>query len=628
MPEHRRNTEVLEMPSPYGGEDSAHAPYSGFDRSHNRFESSNDNAALIDLRSFRLTRRQTVLSIGFATGAVVALFSMLNGSSLYQAESRIFVDVKQAQIQSGASASPSMDPETVSRIVNEKLLVITSQPVLTKVVENLGLQRTRLFNNEDDTDLATSFAAWYRSFFQKEPLGSVGVEYSDPQDQLERAVSLTPSEDSAVIAINVTTNKARTSALIANQFAEVLKQAENKPAPVSTITQSDLDMMLIRVQKADRDVSDFQVQTPIVDRSNDVSEITNELSDLRDKMQIIQKNIDLLKKSGSNAATLNVIPEDLLTAKLFGLKGQIRDAQSKVIQLQQNLGPKHPDLLAAQKAVDAFTADIKKELPSLAKVLDADLTNKKAAETLLAQELENRTKNASSDSSTNKPSLDDLQKQAETLHSQYASMVLNGPNRKAPDPIIRLVSKATVPTSPIRAGFATTFFAVLVGGFIGTLIAGLGYIGRSDIFWPQEEVQPPRYHLAEQHSEEQQAPEEDVDSYLAELSLAEAALEAREKELELREILLLNSRLERLTGMLDRANDGLAVHVPLELEPRQYPAPAEDLYERVYSQAANVSYPVSTQIISDFDNSRDLDRVRDDLRSLRGKVARYAGKRA
>jgi len=266
-------------------------------------------------------------------------------------------------------------------------------------------------------------------------------------------------------------------------------------------------------------------------------------------------------------------------------------------------------------------------LPNLAKGLDADLTNKKAAETLLSQELENRKSDLSADLASNGPSLDDLQKQAETLHSQYAAMVLNGPNKKAPDPVIRLVSKASVPTSPVRSGFATTLFAVLVGGFIGLLVSALSFIGRSDLFSPPQVQQHVHYDYAEQEDEEQPVPDEEMDAYLAELSLAEAALEAREKELELREILLLNSRLERLAGMLDRANDGLSVQLPVEMEPRQYPSPAEDLYERVYSQAANVSPPVSVSAHSEFDTTRDLERVRNDLRALRGKVVRYAGGR-
>ena len=246
---------------------------------------------------------------------------------------------------------------------------------------------------------------------------------------------------------------------------------------------------------------------------------------------------------------------------------------------------------------------------------------------MLSQELENRKSDLSAGLASNGPSLDDLQKQADLLHSQYAAMVLNGPNKKAPDPVIRLVSKASVPTTPVRAGFATTLFAVLVGGFIGLLVSALSFIGRSELFSPPQVQQPVNYDYVEQEEEEQPVPDEEMDAYLAELSLAEAALEAREKALELREIQLLNSRLERLAGMLDRANDGLAVQLPVEMEPRQYPAPAEDLYERVYSQAANISQPVSVSAHSEFDTTRDLERVRNDLRALRGKVVRYAGGR-
>jgi len=369
MPEHRRKSEVVEMPAPQGGDDGYAARYVGYDPRHNHFYPTNDNAIVPDFRLFRPTRKQLVLSSGFGLGALFALIAMFNGSTLYQAESRIYVDVKQAQIQSGLSSSPSMDPETVSRIVNEKLLEITSQPILSKVSENLGLQKTRLFNGEDDSDILTSFSAWYRSFFQREPLADIGSEYADSSEQLERAISLAPNEDSSVISIKVTTSKARTSAMIANQVAEVLKQTENQPAPVSSITQSDLDAMLVKVQEADQDVANFQVQTPIIGKSNDDSELKSELSDLRDKIQIVQKNVDLLKKSGSNVATLNVIPDELLTAKLFGLKGQLQDAQGRVVELQQNLGPKHPDLLAAQKAVDMITADIKKNCRTLPRAL-------------------------------------------------------------------------------------------------------------------------------------------------------------------------------------------------------------------------------------------------------------------
>jgi hypothetical protein len=295
-----------------------------------------------------------------------------------------------------------------------------------------------------------------------------------------------------------------------------------------------------------------------------------------------------------------------------------------VSELSQNLGPKHPDLLAAMKIVDSLTADIRKELPSLIKTLEADLADKKSTEAGLVEQLQSLQGSAASLPASAATTLEDLQRQSETLHAQYAAMQANGPNQKAPDPVIRLVSKATVPTNPVQAGGLTTLFASLVGGVLGMLTAALALLGNADRIFSAQRPAPRTWAAPSADLyDEQDYPDERDDDYLDDLSRVEAELEAREKELELQEMITLNARLERLAGLLDQSRDDPQDARSYRPEHRSYPKPNENLYNQVYSKAANRHSPAAA--LNDPDTDSELAQVRRELRSLRGKVARYAG---
>jgi capsular exopolysaccharide synthesis family protein len=316
---------------------------------------------------------------------------VLSLTPMYTAKVSLLIESEQANVLSieevyGIDSSRKEYFETQYEILR-------SRQIAERVVERMQLQDNPFFNKDlfdENKGALDSIVDGVKQsikaalpFLPQEPLVTLTEEELQASRKsfattlLVESTSVAPVKNTQVVQVSIETPSARLSADIANTVADVyiesyldakLEMTEKATAWLNTSLQG----LRTKLDEAEAKLSDFYEQEQLVDIDGVVGLASEELQQLSDQLleaQVaLQRNqaiYEQVNRQGLSVNELASVPEVLNHPSIQSVKREEVIAQSKVSELREIYGPKHPVMIAANAELNSILSSLRQQVANL-----------------------------------------------------------------------------------------------------------------------------------------------------------------------------------------------------------------------------------------------------------------------
>lgn len=331
-----------------------------------------------------------ILGLAFFLTMLVGLI-VLSLTPLYNAKVSILIEAEQTNVLSieevyGLDSSRKEYFETQYQILR-------SRQIAQRVVERMQLHENEFFNKDiidENQGAFVSFIEGTKNFLKSLlPFLPQQVIEERTEEQLiagrkSYATSLlmsrtlvTPLKNTQVVEVSIETPNARLSADIANEMADVyienylVAKLEMTEKATKWLNES-LQGLRAKLDEAEKRLADFDEAEQLVDVDGVVGLASDELQQLSDQLidaQVLlnqnQAIYEQVNRQGLSIAELTSVPEVLNHPSIQSVKREEILAQSRVSELKEVYGPKHPIMIAAQAEFNSIQNSIREQISNL-----------------------------------------------------------------------------------------------------------------------------------------------------------------------------------------------------------------------------------------------------------------------
>ncbi len=414
-------------------------------------------------------------------GAVLGVMIALATPHKYESVSQFVLDPRELRLTDTDFLPQSYSAESILALVDSQVQIVDSSPVLQAVVTNLDLADDPEFNG---TAAGGVFGAveMLRSLIGGK--SKTASDYNNLAVQsLSRQVQVYRGEKTFIVYVAVKTEDAEKSARIANEIVDVyiVKQQESQSAlfertAVSFGTQ--LDALRKDVEAAERRVEEYKAKFDLVDAGGNlisdeqIITLNQQLAQLRAQKVEIQVKADSARQVDINALLTGTSPEILGSTTIGELRAEYASAKRISDSLATSLGPRHPQRIAAEQALDTARAEINNELRRIVESTQTELRRVIRSEQQVATDLA-VLKSKHATTSGDLVQLRELEREANATSAIYVSFLKRARETREQQSLntsnIRVISAATPALK--SSGPSRKFIAI--GGLLAGLFGGL-----------------------------------------------------------------------------------------------------------------------------------------------------------
>ncbi len=352
-----------------------------------------------------------------------------------------------------------------------KLKIITSNQVLTRVVDEMGLRDDPEFNVE--------------SGIIPNIKGLFGVKPSDPAAltalrNLHLKTAAKRNDRSFVIDIMASADTperaTRLADALANAYVEEQAGANaNFNRRISEAMTSQLERLRNAVNQSEQAVAAYKAANNLVGARNrlvteqELDEANTQLTSAKTRLNEAQSRVKLIDTIVGGGAPLDALPQAIQSGTIVQLRARAADISREEAQLAQINGPKHPALQAARAQGRDVQALIDKEVNLIAQAV----RNAAISEQTNVQNLQARFDSLKTLSQTNEKAivpLRELERKADanrTIYETFLSKAKTASEQQVIDTTnIRMVSRASPPEHKSWPPTKIMMAAALFGGLI------------------------------------------------------------------------------------------------------------------------------------------------------------------
>lgn len=357
-----------------------------------------DDRPLIDItvliasvwRFRRLVVATTVL------GAVAGVLIALSTPHHYYAENRIFVDPREIRLTDDDLRNQLLSTEAMIAMTDSQVEILSSNNVLSKVVDELNLTRDPEFNGSANSGGIAGGLALIRQLFSgTEANKAVEIEAID---NLRQALQVSRDPKTFVINVGVVSRGAEKSALIANTVVETYLDSEDAAqSGLMERTSDAIDMRLEALRSdlnaAERAVENFRAENDLVGVGGELIDdrqvlaLNQQLGNARANKVSVRVKAENLAKADVSDIIDGAFPEEFLSANLVELRKQYAQTKANTDSLASRLGPRHPQYVAAKSSLDSIRDQIRSELRRIVASSQAELQRAVQTEQEIASQL-------------------------------------------------------------------------------------------------------------------------------------------------------------------------------------------------------------------------------------------------
>lgn len=357
----------------------------------------------VDLVAGVLRHWMLIAALGLACAAAAYAASRLIAPR-YLATAQIFIDPRGLQVFDNELTPRQQDSNTAINFVESQARIVTSQSVLSRVIDGERLTEDPEFNGSGGASWATRL------------LGAVGMRRGGDdslQDRERHALNalydrviVRRPERTFVVEVTVRANDGEKAARLANAVAHAYidSQAAARAETARRATQAltdRLDELRARLRAAEERAEEFRRRHGLIGtRTQLVSE--QQLTDANTQLGQAQARVAeaearhaQIQLALRSAAQASALPEAVVSPTIAALRGQQAEARRRLADASTEFGPRHPIVRNAQAQAADIDRAIGEELSRIAQSARADLDRARAAEAAQRRIVEQLTVQAS-----------------------------------------------------------------------------------------------------------------------------------------------------------------------------------------------------------------------------------------
>lgn len=354
-----------------------------------------------------------ILSLSIAV-TVLASLLVLSMTPRYSAKASLLIEAEQANVLSieevyGLDSSRKEYYQTQYEILR-------SRKIAEKVVQKLGLLNKDSFNLDYFKANRSQFSQYLRSakeslrdtlsFLPKQEaktlteaeLREANLKFAS--DILIENLTIKPLINTQVVEISYINEDAQLAADIANTVADVyiesyLQAKLDMTAKATAWLNESLQGLRSKLDSAEQALSQFDEQEQLVNVDGVASLASDELQKLNNQLieaQVtLQRNEAIYQQANKPNVDLNelaTLPDVLNHPSIQSVKREEVIAQSKVSELKQVYGPKHPVMVAANAELESIQNSLKNQISVLVSGITNEFTTTKVKVEALKRDIQ------------------------------------------------------------------------------------------------------------------------------------------------------------------------------------------------------------------------------------------------
>lgn len=399
-------------------------------------------------------RRFSILAFG-VLGALIGLAYGFLATERWVATTQLLIDPRDVRAVQNDLNPQGVMSEAAVAIVESQARVLTSNSVLRRVIQQENLAADPEFNGTPTTAIEEIRHAVRRLWRDPEP--------ADPElealRELRRGLDARRTERTYVLDVAVASQAPAKSARIANAVASAYLEEQASARSdvarrVSASLSGRLNELRQRVETAEQAVERYKVQNNIVTANgrlvneSQLTEISTQLVAVRARAAEARARYEQIRAAQRAGADGGAFAEAVGSTTVGTLRAQLSEAARQEADLSANLGPRSPQLQAAQAQIRNLRRTIAEEIARLAASAQADLARATANEQALTRSLDNLKREAVT---TNQASvrLRELERDLEASRTIYEAFLVRaretGEQERLDTTNARVISEATPP---------------------------------------------------------------------------------------------------------------------------------------------------------------------------------------
>jgi len=406
-------------------------------------------------------RRGLFLGVMLACIALAGVVILVEDPS-FTSVSRVMVNVREQQVgptedQGVLSALPSTSP-----VVDTEVQVIGSRHLARRVARELRLDKTSEFNPAaSGPSLLDSLMALFVAASPTPKPTPAAVDQAIV-DRVLKGLIVTRVAETYAIDISYSADDPQMAARIANTFARlyVAEQVEAKSSAnvqAGTFLSRRIEQLQQQAVSDAAKVQQYRVEHDLLSTSGaslteqEISTYNQRVAEARVDAAADEARLATARQQLASGSTGEDVGEALNSAVIQSLRGQRVAVSARVADLQGRYGPRHPDILKAQRELKDIDSQIQGEIGRV-------ISNLEAKREVSRQRLASITGSLSTARGTltqnNKAmvGLSELQQKADASQALYESYLnrykQTGAQEGAEQPDARLISEARIPSLP------------------------------------------------------------------------------------------------------------------------------------------------------------------------------------
>lgn len=427
-------------------------------------------------------RWRLILAVTLVATLAAFVFAW-SATPLYQAETRILIELRESTYTRNAGSMADDAPIIDDEGVTSQVEIVGSSDILRQVAEELELTERAEFR--DGGILAAL------GLSGGDAAGALGAAV----DIMREKLSVFRVEDSRVIVVRFSSEDPELAARVPNAIAETYIE-EQRQAKIASNTNAtewlapEIADLRDRVREAEAAVAAFRADSDLLLVQNDstlnsqqLSELSSELSDIRARRATAEARAAGVRVALESGASLASVPEVLESPIIQRLRERQVQLNAEIADLSTTLLEDHPRMQGLRSQLDAMSARIRDEAENVLESLQNEAAAARRSEAQLREELD-AVKAASAEAGTDAVELRALEREAaaqrqllESYLTRYREASARADRNYLPVDA-RIFSRAMPPLDP----YYPKFGPILAATFLGSLLLMAIGIMLSELF--------------------------------------------------------------------------------------------------------------------------------------------------
>lgn len=431
-----------------------------------------DLSGVIDLKALLTTfRRRLRLFLALALLVFIAvLIFTVQATPLYTGSAAVMIDTRQQQVVSTEAVLSGLTADTGT--VETEVEILKSRQLASRVVEALGLQNDPEFNAAIRKKSGLSaIVAGASGLFTASAPDNVRRQLTAEQAQRESERVVDAVRDrlsirrvgmTYVMNIGFTSASPQKAARIANAFAEnyLLEQLEAKfeaTRQANSWLNTRLADLRVEVQQAESAVEQYRASNNLLSASGatlteqEISAYNQQLATVRVQQAEDEARLRTARAQLAAGSTGEDVGEALGSTVVQQLRGRRAEVSGRVAEMSSRLGPRHPDMIRAERELSDIDNQIQAEIRRIISNLEARVQVSRERSGSMAGSLAGARGTLAANNAAG-VRLNELQRNAESSRTLYQSLLNRFQETTSSEGLeqsdARIVSRAVIPSQP------------------------------------------------------------------------------------------------------------------------------------------------------------------------------------